>query len=87
MSLTHDGKWHYYTVSLDFGNEVTLQGMAMSYVVLPQSALYLSGINLVPGTPAYANESRQNSGALKNITIKAAGENGVTLISHSETGK
>ena len=34
-----------------------------------QTELFLNGINLVPGTVALANESHQNSAALKNITI------------------
>ena len=43
--------------------------ISLYFSVRPETSLYLNGISLVPGDVALANESHQNSAALKNITI------------------
>ena len=67
--LTADSEWHYYTMPLVMTNSVTLATMMLGFTLYPQTELYLNGMSLVPGSVALANDSHQNSAALKNITI------------------
>ncbi|MBQ9415014.1 MAG: hypothetical protein IJU16_07810, partial [Clostridia bacterium] len=73
LTLTNDDAWHYYVVPLALGDNITLSAITLYYSISPQTTLSLNGVSLVPGTVALANDSFQNSAALKNETIRANG--------------
>ena len=66
ISIDTDGAWRFFVVSISAAD---LSKISLYFQVQNRTSLYLNGINLVPGDVALANDSRQNSAALKNVTI------------------